>query len=885
MTKKLDILFIHANSSDSSYQGLAQDFSAREIPLWTSLLANHVRNNNYSTAILDAECENLNVSETVQKIIEYNAKINCFISEGPNPNSSSQSMEGAVQTADELKKQAPNCKILFGGQHVCALPHEVLEKHKSVDFCLQNEGVYCLDSLLSVSNLNDDYYLDKVKGLAFRDEEGHIILNEINELVPQERLHLDLPGGAWDLLPSISKYRTSHWHSWSNDTETSPFASLYTNLGCKFQCFTETTRVITTNSINKKIKNVNIGDKVMAYDENTGKLVETTVVNKFVNIEYECLYRIHFENGRSITCTKEHPFYVKGCWIEAKDLLVGNEIHCVDFRDKISLNKKLYNPMFKEETQNKVREFYKNNPDKIVFTKEFFKKHPHGFPYSKNPEKKDINNKKMSDRMKKNNPMFDPEICKKVGLTYKKRIDDGEIVPFMCKPEWWEKISLKPNKMEQNFYNFLQENFQDEFKFVGDGTIRFNYYSPDFINENKKKIIEFNGCYWHKCSKCFPEKFKSIVNKRDVDRIKVYEKHGYRTLEIWQHDLKNEKALKKKIGDFLYNGIKIKRIQIIPIFENPKTDRNGRCLNSKPTKVYNIECFPYNNYFVGLSRYSGKYILSHNCNFCMINIINRTNKNKNISAADSNVFRFWEPEFIIGEFDKIAKLGVKNIKIADELFVYNPKHFMKVCDLLIERNYGFNIWCYSRIDSCKPQYLETLKKAGINLLALGIEQTDQILRKEIHKGGFKEVKITDLFDMIRKADINIIANYIVGLPFETQETMQYTQNFMMDNITDMMNIYPAQALPGSPLYFEMKKKEIKLPEKYAGYSMHSYYTENLSTDNLSASEILKFRDLTWEKYFKNPSYLQYMENKFGDKCVKSIVEMSKIKLKRKLLGD
>ena len=33
-----------------------------------------------------------------------------------------------------------------------------------------------------------------------------------------------------------------------------------------------------------------------------------------------------------------------------------------------------------------------------------------------------------------------------------------------------------------------------------------------------------------------------------------------------------------------------------------------------------------------------------------------------------------------------------NVKIADELFVINPNHFMKICDLLIERNYGFNIW-------------------------------------------------------------------------------------------------------------------------------------------------------------------------------------------------
>ena len=66
---------------------------------------------------------------------------------------------------------------------------------------------------------------------------------------------------------------------------------------------------------------------------------------------------------------------------------------------------------------------------------------------------------------------------------------------------------------------------------------------------------------------------------------------------------------------------------------------------------------------------------------------------------------------------------------------------MKICDLIIERNYNFNIWAYSRIDTCKPQYLEKLKKAGVNWLGLGIENPSSVIRKEVHKDAFKNVKI------------------------------------------------------------------------------------------------------------------------------------------------
>ena len=85
------------------------------------------------------------------------------------------------------------------------------------------------------------------------------------------------------------------------------------------------------------------------------------------------------------------------------------------------------------------------------------------------------------------------------------------------------------------------------------------------------------------------------------------------------------------------------------------------------------------------------------------------------------------PEFIIKQFDYFAEQGVKNVKIADELFVLNPNHFMKICDLIIERKYNFNIWAYSRIDTCKPQYLEKLKKAGVNSGRLIINSTVGIL--------------------------------------------------------------------------------------------------------------------------------------------------------------
>ena len=85
------------------------------------------------------------------------------------------------------------------------------------------------------------------------------------------------------------------------------------------------------------------------------------------------------------------------------------------------------------------------------------------------------------------------------------------------------------------------------------------------------------------------------------------------------------------------------------------------------------------------------------------------------------------------------------------------------------------------MDTCKPVYLDTLKKAGVNWLGLGIENPDNENRKVIHKEGFKEVSVLNQIDVIRNAGINVGGNYIFGLPFDTEETMKNTLNFYAKN--------------------------------------------------------------------------------------------------------
>ena len=271
------------------------------------------------------------------------------------------------------------------------------------------------------------------------------------------------------------------------------------------------------------------------------------------------------------------------------------------------------------------------------------------------------------------------------------------------------------------------------------------------------------------------------------------------------------------------------------------------------------------------------------CDFCMINIVNRVDNTEGIVSANSPNMRFWSPGFILTEFEKLAAMGVETLRLSDEMFFLNKNYYEPLLEGIIERGLKFRMWAYSRIDTVRPNYLDLFQRAGIGWLALGVEAASQSIRREVSKGSFQEVNIRQVAKTIEDSGMNIISNYIFGFPDDTMETMQQTLDLAMELNTAMANMYPCQALPGSPLYYTAKANGWALPTSYAGYAFLSYESQPLPTKHCSAAEVLKFRDEAWQKYFTNPAFLSLVERKFGAPQRANVEAMSRIKLRRKLL--
>lgn len=274
------------------------------------------------------------------------------------------------------------------------------------------------------------------------------------------------------------------------------------------------------------------------------------------------------------------------------------------------------------------------------------------------------------------------------------------------------------------------------------------------------------------------------------------------------------------------------------------------------------------------SRYVAMYTslgCPYSCSYCCINAV-----------FQKVGIRYWSLEKVLSWIDTIVnKYGVKNIRFDDELFILSPKRVETFCDMIIERGYDLNIWVYGRVDTIKDSLLNKMKKAGINWICLGIECGNEKVRRNMNKIIGKN--ITEVVKSIQSHNIYVLGNYMFGLPDDDINTMEETLQLSMDLNCEFVNYYTVMAYPGSSLYNLASGKKGYLPDSWEGFSQHSFETQPLPTKYLSPSEVLRFRDNAFYRYYTNEKYLNMVKTKFGKKVESHIERMLNIKVERKIL--
>ena len=81
------------------------------------------------------------------------------------------------------------------------------------------------------------------------------------------------------------------------------------------------------NGLSASIENIKIGDVIVGYDISAKKLVEEKVLQTYIHTDStEPIIVIN----KTLKATANHPFYVKGSWIDANKLKLGDKLTYLD---------------------------------------------------------------------------------------------------------------------------------------------------------------------------------------------------------------------------------------------------------------------------------------------------------------------------------------------------------------------------------------------------------------------------------------------------------------------------------------------------------------------------------------------------------------------------
>jgi len=125
-------------------------------------------------------------------------------------------------------------------------------------------------------------------------------------------------------------------------------------------------------------------------------------------------------------------------------------------------------------------------------------------------------------------------------------------------------------------------------------------------------------------------------------------------------------------------------------------------------------------------------------------------------------------------------------------------------------------WCQMRADFIVkyPELIKGLAEVGLTWVSIGLESGSDRILKFLKKGTSRDMNIAAC-DILRENSVNIFANYIFGLPTETEEDINATIEMLKLIRPEWHSASIYTSYPGSYLYEYIKRNDLWLDEHYS----------------------------------------------------------------------
>lgn len=180
------------------------------------------------------------------------------------------------------------------------------------------------------------------------------------------------------------------------------------------------------------------------------------------------------------------------------------------------------------------------------------------------------------------------------------------------------------------------------------------------------------------------------------------------------------------------------------------------------------------------------------------------------SYCDRSVFRqqyrFNSAEYMYAHLKFLKnRFGIRHINFYDDQFTFKRKRVEDFLRLMLERPLGISFNCAVRAEHIDFEMLKWMKSAGCWMISLGIETGDQNLLSQHRQNADLEM-IAEKIRLIKKAGIRVKGLLMMGLPGETEKSIQNSMEYVFSLPIDDFNLSKFTPFPGSPVYSSIREK-------------------------------------------------------------------------------
>ena len=276
----------------------------------------------------------------------------------------------------------------------------------------------------------------------------------------------------------------------------------------------------------------------------------------------------------------------------------------------------------------------------------------------------------------------------------------------------------------------------------------------------------------------------------------------------------------------------IENLDALP-FPNYKLFDIGQYANygQKYTQNFQFRAFPY-----------AETMTSRGCPYrCIFCSSNRLYGNKPI--------RYRSTENVLAEIDMLVKEhGSREIIFVDDSFLQSKKRALEIMKGMIDREYGL-LWKSNNLSIflMDDEVLEMMKKSGCYQLSVSIESGHPRTLKRIRKPLNLE-KIKKTIEKIKKLDIELISNFVIGFPGETMDEIRETFRYAEEIDIDYVLFSIATPLPATELY-DICKENKCLPDDFSfeNFEFYGFGRGAITTDEFTPFELQALRAYEWDR--------------------------------------